>query len=144
MSSVTYSTSGSPTRDELIALYDSVGWTVYTADPARLEDAVAGSTFVVTARIDGDLVGLARAVSDDATIVYVQDILVVPDAQRQGIGKQLLATVIERFAHVRQKVLLTDDEERQHALYRSLGFADTAEVERLHAFVRFDDPKSGD
>jgi hypothetical protein len=57
-----------PVRDELLSLYGSVGWTAYTSDPEQLDAAVAGSSYVVTARAGGELVGLARAVSDDASI----------------------------------------------------------------------------
>jgi hypothetical protein len=40
-------------RDELLGLYDSVGWTADTRTPEELVAAVANSTFVVTARDDG-------------------------------------------------------------------------------------------
>lgn len=55
---------------DALALYDSVGWSAYTREPAVLTRAIQGSSFVVTARDpDGALVGLARAISDDATSV---------------------------------------------------------------------------
>lgn len=127
------------TTDELISLYDSVGWSAYTRDPQSLAEAVANSTHVVSARFQGALVGLARCVSDDVSIVYLQDVLVHPDHQRQGIGRALLDRCLERFAHVRQKVLLTDDHPHQHRLYRAAGFTDVNDhVAPLQAFVRFD------
>ncbi|WP_432395878.1 GNAT family N-acetyltransferase [Pseudarthrobacter sp. L19] len=116
------SASRDVSRSELLALYDSVGWTAYTNEPDVLERAVRKSSFVVTARADGALVGLARAMSDDETICYVQDILVHPSFHRSGVGRQLLAGVMDRFAHVRQTVLLTDDEPGQRAFYESQGF----------------------
>ncbi len=129
-----------PTTDELVSLYRSVGWTAYAADPSALHAAVEGSSFVVTARVDGTLTGLARGLSDDVSIFYLQDILVSPDHQGRGVGRALLERCLERFAHVRQKVLLTDDEERQHRLYRSVGYRDVATVNDppLHAFVRIE------
>lgn len=129
-----------PATAELVALYAAVGWSAYTDDPDTLRRAVAGSSFVVTARRDGALVGLARAVSDDATICYLQDILVVPDAQRAGVGRLLASAVLERYAAVRQKVLLTDDEPRQRAFYESLGYVEIRDFTAapLRAFVRFD------
>jgi GNAT superfamily N-acetyltransferase len=130
---------GTVARDELLALYASVGWTAYTAEPDTLVRGVEGSSLVVTARRAGRLVGLARAVSDGATICYVQDVLVAPDAQRCGVGGALVRTVLERYAAVRQTLLLTDDEPGQRAFYESLGLAelrDTADG-TLRAFVRF-------
>ena len=50
-----------------------------------LAAAILGSSFVVTARADGGaLVGLARAVSDEQTICYLQDVLVHPAWRRRG------------------------------------------------------------
>jgi len=82
------------------------------------------------------LVGLARVVSDKATICYLQDVLVHPDHQREGVGRQLVELALKPYAHVRQKVLLTDDEPGQKAFYESLGYAQVEGV--LRAFARFD------
>ena len=123
---------------ELVELYAAVGWTAY--QPEALRKGVAGSSFVVTARIEHRLVGLARAISDDATICYLQDVLVHPDAQRQGIGRALVRAVLDRYATVRQKVLLTDDEPAQRAFYESLGYAEIRDfgAGTLRGFVRYD------
>lgn len=129
-----------PDTAELVTLYESVNWTAYTDDPDSLAAAVAASTFVVTARDDtGLLVGLARALSDDVSVFYLQDLLVHPDHQRQGIGRGLLDICLERFANVRQRVLLTDDEEHQHRLYRAAGYHNVADITSVpvNAFVSF-------
>jgi GNAT superfamily N-acetyltransferase len=131
--------SGTPV-DELLPLYESVGWTAYTAAPGLLEAAVAGSSCVVTARRGGRLVGLARALSDGATICYLQDVLVHPAEHRLGIGRALVRAVLDRYPAVRQKVLLTDDEPGQRAFYESLGYAEIRDFGpgALRCFVRFD------
>ena len=117
-----------------------MGWTVYTANPERLERAVQNSSFVLAARSNNQLVGLARVLSDDVSIMYLQDILVSPLYQRNGVGRALLERCLERFSHVRQKVLLTDNRPEQKAFYRSLGFHNIGELERieLNAFVRYE------
>jgi ribosomal protein S18 acetylase RimI-like enzyme len=127
-----------PPLPQLLDLYNAVGWTAYTRDEAGLEKAIRNSTYVVSAWDGEQLVGLARCLSDDASIFYLQDILVHPDHQRRGIGRRLLENCLERFAHVRTKVLLTDDEERQHAFYKSLGYKNTRELKKipLNAFVQ--------
>lgn len=132
-----YSSDQLPNIEELVSLYDAVGWGAYTQDPEGLQRGIANSTFVVSARHDGHLVGLARVLSDDMSIVYVQDVLVSPQHQRKGIGKELLQRCLDQFSHVRQRMLLTDDEPHQHRLYKSLGFHDVSKLEgaALHAFV---------
>lgn len=128
-----------PSRAELVTLYEAVGWTSYTRDPAVLEAAVAGSAHVVTARYGEELLGLARVVSDGASIAYLQDVLVRPELQREGVGRALVHAAMEPFQHCRQQVLLTDDEPRQRAFYEALGFAEIRDHGdgSLRAFVRF-------
>lgn len=130
-----------PSREDLVALYDAVGWTTYTTDAAVLEAAIEGSTHVVTARYGEDLLGLARVISDGASIAYLQDVLVRPELQREGVGKALVDAAMEPFGHVRQQVLLTDDEPRQRAFYEALGWTEIRDHSdgRLRAFVRFAD-----
>lgn len=124
-----------PVVAEVIALYDAVGWTVYTRDAAALQAAIRGSHLVIIAH-DGDrLVGLARTLSDGATICYLQDILVHPAAQGCGVGRLLLDRALELSADLRQFVLLTDDDDAQRALYRSAGLV-RSDSTGLHAYLR--------
>lgn len=128
-----------PDQAELVGLYDAVGWRSYTTDPECLSAAIAGSTRVVTARYGGELLGLARVISDGASIAYLQDVLVRPELQREGVGRSLVDAALEPFAHCRQHVLLTDDEPRQRAFYESLGWTEIRDhgEGRLRAFVKF-------
>ncbi len=119
---------------DLVTLYDAVGWHAYTKDPRSLVEAVRNSTYVVSLWEEGQLVGLARGLSDDVSIFYLQDVLVHPAWQDQGLGRRMVEQCLQRFAHVRQKVLLTDNENRQRHFYTSLGFQDVAGVP-LTAFV---------
>ena len=130
-----------PDIRELLSLYDAVGWSSYTRDPDLLAKAVANSSVVAVARDHEDvLIGLARAISDDASILYLQDILVRPEHHRSGIGRQLLDACLAPYAHVRQKVVLTDDDESQRRFYERSGFTRTVDFEAasLNAYVRFD------
>ena len=137
MGVVTFESGVVPAREELLALYDAVGWSAYTRNPARLAAAVSASLSVVTARQNGELVGLARAVGDGLTIVYLQDILIAPAHQRLGIGRELLRRLLTPYDEVRQKVLITDDEPSQRAFYESMGFTETGDLEHpIRTFVQ--------
>ncbi|MDP9807072.1 ribosomal protein S18 acetylase RimI-like enzyme [Trueperella bonasi] len=125
-----------PAGDDVRNLYNSVGWSAYTNDLPSLMSGLENSTRVVTAWDDEQLVGLARVISDRATIAYLQDILVDPEYQRRGVGRELLHQALEPF-NVRQTVLLTDAEPGQRAFYESVGFTEVRDVEPdgLRAFV---------
>ncbi|MGO4297521.1 GNAT family N-acetyltransferase [Glutamicibacter sp. MCAF14] len=134
------STTKLPPGEQILSLYDSVGWSAYTDDPEVLIQALANSTFAVYAYDQQQqLAGLIRVISDNATICYVQDILVCPSAQRSGIGRALFEAVLQKFQHVRQLVLITDDMPQQRAFYESMGLTEGAEFEHgvIRVFARF-------
>ena len=122
---------------EILALYEAVGWSAYTRDPDALFVALEETDLVVLAWEGDLLVGLARVLSDDVHIAYVQDILVHPDHQRKGIGQDLMERVLDRYKHVRQTVLLCDATPELAAFYESVGFGESGTVGTgLSAYVR--------
>ncbi|MGO2068051.1 GNAT family N-acetyltransferase [Glutamicibacter arilaitensis] len=134
------STTKLPPGEQILSLYDSVGWSAYTDDPEVLIQALSNSTFAVYAYDQQQqLAGLIRVISDNATICYVQDILVRPSAQRSGIGRALFDAVLQKFQHVRKLVLITDDMPQQRAFYESMGLTEGAEFEHgvIRVFARF-------
>lgn len=50
----------------------------------------------------GALVGLARVISDGATICFLQDVLVHPAAQRAGIGRRRVKAALQPYVSIRQ------------------------------------------
>lgn len=115
-------------KDEIWQLYTQVGWTAYTENMMALERSYKNSLLVLAAYENEELLGIVRVVGDGATIILVQDILVYPQKQRQGIGTSLLKAVLERYADVRQIQLVTDNTPKTVAFYQSLGFV---ELEKL-------------
>ena len=108
-------------QDEVLALYESVGWTGYTCRFEIMECAFARSLKIYGAYVQDKLVGLVRAVGDGVTIVYIQDLLVHPSYQRMGIGKALMGRLLDDYKNVYQKVLTTDDTEKTLAFYHHMG-----------------------
>ena len=76
---------------DVLPIYEAVEWTNYTQNPEMLEVAYKNSLHVLAAFNEkGILVGVLRAVGDGASILFIQDILVTPEYQHQGIGTKLL------------------------------------------------------
>lgn len=119
---VYYKTTSLIPVEQLIDLYASVGWSNYTNRPQQLEQAFHQSLFVMAAYDEDKLVGLIRVVGDGLTIVFIQDLLVYPQYQRQGIGRSLLQQTLERFKNVYQIQLATEQSDKNLAFYRELGF----------------------
>ena len=120
---IIYKTEKQIEKKQLLAIYDSVGWTAYTNEPERLFSAVANSLTVITAWADEQLVGLIRAVGDGETILYIQDILVAQTHQNNGIGYELMTKLVDLYPDVRQKVLLTNDSPNVRYFYEKCGFS---------------------
>lgn len=115
-------------EEEIRKLYSKVGWIAYTENMFALEQGYRNSLLVLAAYEDDELQGIIRAVGDGYTIVFIQDILVYPDRQRQGIGTALLKAVLERYPNVRQIELVTDNTKKTISFYKSMGFSELSET----------------
>ena len=113
---------------EILRLYASVGWTAYTAQPEVLRKGFESSMLTLAAYEGNQLLGIIRAIGDGHTIVFVQDILVFPEHQRKGIGSALLQDILDRYSHVRQIELATDNTSKTIAFYKSMGFRELSEI----------------
>ena len=113
---------------EIARLYTAVGWTAYTDNIRVLREGYKNSMLVLAAYDGEELLGIIRTVGDGATIVFVQDILVFPDKQRQGIGTALLKEILNRYPDVRQIELATDNTAKTMAFYKSMGFSEMSEI----------------
>ena len=111
------------TVEDVLPLYEAVGWTNYTTKPEMLEVAYKNSLHVLAAFNEkGILVGVLRAVGDGASILFIQDILVTPEYQHQGIGTKLLQQTLEKYKNVYQIQLATDNSMKTISFYESNGF----------------------
>ena len=111
------------TLEEVMPLYEAVGWTNYTQKPEMLEATYENSLHIIGAFNDeGKLVGILRAVGDGASILFIQDILVYPEYQHQGIGTKLLQLTLDKYKNVYQIQLATDDSTKTVSFYESNGF----------------------
>lgn len=118
-------------------LYSDADWSIYIQDLSKLMRAIENSLHVFTAWDGQRLVGLIRMVGDGQTIMYIQDILVLKAYKRKGIGSALLKLALEANAHVRQKVLLTDESPETRKFYEANGFQSCDKGQTV-AFARFD------
>ena len=87
-----------------------------------LEKSLSHSLAIYLA-LDGEaIVGLVRLVGDGFSSVFVQDLIVLPSHQRQGIGSALMKEALGDFKEVYQIQLATEQTEKNLGFYRFLGF----------------------
>ena len=93
MSDIVYAREQDLSVDDYIRVVgnSSLGPTRPLADRERIAAMLAGANLIVTARLDGECVGLARALTDFAWVAYLGDLAVHNGFQGRGIGTGLLA-----------------------------------------------------
>ena len=108
--------------DDVLHLYQAVGWTNYTNQPQMLEQALYHSLATYLARDGEEIVGLVRLVGDGFSSVFVRDLIVLPSYQRQGIGSNLMKEALADYKDAYQIQLATEQTEKTLGFYRSLWF----------------------
>ncbi len=117
-----------PTVDEHRAMFEAVGWHPYAQQAAEvsLRNSLCG---VVV--FDGDtLIGTGRVIGDGGKFFYVQDVAVLPDYQKNGVGRlimdRLLAWISANAPHEPFVGLFSTDVAQN--FYGHYGFAENREV----------------
>jgi predicted N-acetyltransferase YhbS len=59
-------------------------------DPETMTAMLSNASVIITARAEGNLVGISRAISDFAYCTYLSDLAVDKEFQGQGIGRELI------------------------------------------------------
>lgn len=108
--------------DDVLHLYQAVGWTNYTNQSQMFAQALTHSLGIYLARDGEKIVGLVRLIGDGFSSVFVQDLIVLPTYQRQGIGSTLMKQALSDYKDTYQIQLATNEPEKTLGFYRSLGF----------------------
>ena len=119
----------------IVGLYRAHGWT-HAADPTRLRRAIESSSYAIVALDeDEEVIGFARALSDEAFAVYIADVLVAPDHQRRGIGRALVQAILDHYPIQRLHHQVLVAERGAEGFYRRLGLVPVSAY-GLTAFIR--------
>ena len=77
--------------EEHMALWESAGWG--TLDRDLVENSLRGSYATFAVRDGGRIIAMARLIGDGGMAFYLKDLIVSPDYQGKGIGRELLSYV---------------------------------------------------
>ncbi len=106
-------------QDAILELYRANHWSS-AEKPDQLYRALTNSHSLVTAWNGDRLVGLANAISDGHLVVYYPHVSVHPDYHRQGIGRELMARLMQRYEGFHRHTVVADKEAAR--FFSSCGF----------------------
>ncbi len=101
-------------------LFLSIGW-VSGQYPTRLHKALMNSSTVISAWDDDKLVGLIRVLDDSELVAYMHYVLVHPDYQGQGIARNMVELVKEKYKDYLY-IEVMPEERKNTAFYEKHGF----------------------
>lgn len=113
---VVYSSEATLSADEFIDLL--VRSTLAERRPIHdiktISEMLANASIIITARIDGRLVGISRALSDFSFCTYLSDLAVDVDYQHQGIGRRLISRTHEEAGRHTMLILVAAPKARDY------------------------------
>jgi len=124
MSDIVYESVTSVPTEAIVDLYRAGGWWQEESSwRAAIPAMVRGSfCFCVARATGGRVVGMGRVISDGASDGYIQDVVVLPEFRRRGIGRELIRRLTERCLAAGLTWVGLIAEPGTQALYERLGY----------------------
>ncbi|GAF36950.1 GNAT family N-acetyltransferase [Lentilactobacillus farraginis] len=119
------------TVNQLLTLYKSAGFVEekWSYDSKRLQTMLDHTQLTATMWENGQLIGMARCLTDYEDSCYLSEIVILPAYQRKGLGKQLLKT-IQAYLGSRVTIVLRADPEAI-GFYKALGYQKLSKLVRI-------------
>ncbi|MGE6550444.1 GNAT family N-acetyltransferase [Bacillus mycoides] len=86
-----------PPKDfnELLTMYESLGWNSLKLSVNELEQMCKQSWYVIYAFKEQQLIGMGRVISDGVITGIICGVCVLPEYQSMGIGKEIVGRLIQ-------------------------------------------------
>ena len=109
--------------EDMLKLYRVAGWWSGEEDHGAVERIQAGSLILAFAVApSGEAVGMGRVISDGASDAYIQDIVVLPEFRRRGIGQRIVAALRDHCLSMGIEWIALVAEPGTEPFYLDLGF----------------------
>ena len=128
MREVEYEAVTSAPVEEIVELYKCAGWWQESPEARKVIPAmIRGSyCFMVARSLDGQIIGMARVISDGHSDAYVQDVVVLPAYRGQGIGRELVRRLTQLCVNRKIAWIGLVAEPGTQGLYEKLGYGPLA------------------
>ena len=87
--------------DEFNILYDSVGWGAYDENISK--KALDNTFYSISVYDDDKIIGFGRLIGDTICFVYIQDIMVIPEYQKNKIGTLIMNKLLEKINEIKKE-----------------------------------------
>ena len=110
---------------KIVNLYKSAGWWKERYDPKAINKMIKGSfAFVVVIEKKSDrTIAMGRTISDGISDAYIQDLVVLPEYRKKGIGSLILKNLLKFCLDKKIEWIGLIAEPEQASFYKSLGFS---------------------
>lgn len=110
------------TTEQWAYLRRSVNWTLHSND--NFDIAIKNSLLTVSAFYNDEIVGMARLTGDNRLSFFIQDVIVLPAYQKQGIGTLMLNALLNYISKNAAPNAVIDlmASKGKESFYRRLGF----------------------
>lgn len=78
--------------EEYQHLRQKIGW--WETDNTATQKALDNSLYSIAAVSDGEIIGSGRVVGDNGLYYYIQDLIVHPNYQSKGIGREIMSKLL--------------------------------------------------
>jgi GNAT superfamily N-acetyltransferase len=116
----------SPTVKEYQKLRKATGWK--KIEPESIKIGLYNTLYSICVIFKDNIVGCGRVIGDGSIYFYIQDIIVLPEFQRKGIGKLIMNSIIDYLkTHAHQKSFIgLMAAEGVSKFYEKFGFTERA------------------
>lgn len=112
------------TLEEYQSFREAVGWP--KINDAQAKAGLDHTYYIVCMRKEGKAVAMGRLLWDQGYVVYIADVMVLPEFQGKGLGRALIEGMLERLREKMQegdKVMITlVAAEGKADFYKKFGF----------------------
>lgn len=136
MEEITFTFKDNPelTETEVLSLYSAVGQQNEVQQIKKLMQGIDRS-YVLAAYHEKKLVGLLRAVTDDATIFFIQEMVIHPEYEHDNLDERFMAQVIQTFENIEQMMVAANLDDSTKQFYEQCGFKSFEDM-NIRGFIR--------
>ena len=111
-------------EDDIVVLYKAGGWWKEHYDKSQIKSLIKGS-FAFAVVVDNSTkktIGMGRVLSDGVSDAYIQDLVILPEFRKQGIGKYLVSQLVKYCKSKGIHWIGLISEPNQDGFYKNIGF----------------------